>query len=59
MDKIKDPSFEIFINALSVGWHLRKIMEADENLIKDKEMYDYFIYWLERHNIKTDKNVNK
>lgn len=42
--------FEIFYNALSVGWHLRKIMEIDDGFIGDN--YEKFAGWLSRHNIK-------
>lgn len=54
----KDPrtsqskSFEVFQNAISVGWHLRKIQEADPTFMDKKEDWEKFIEWLERHNIK-------
>ncbi len=54
--KKNNKEFSIFLNALSIGWHLRKIMEAKPDLMKDKELYDKFIYWLERHEIKPIKN---
>lgn len=45
-------SFEIFKNALSVGWHLRKVQEADPTFLDDPKDYKSFIGWLERHQIK-------
>jgi hypothetical protein len=49
---MKDKEFEIFYNALSVGWHLRKIVELEPDMLCDTIRYDKFIGWLERHNIK-------
>lgn len=43
-------SFEVLYNALSVGWHLRRIKEADPELLKDPEEFERFMGWLERHN---------
>lgn len=45
-------SFEIFRNALSIGWHLNKIMDLEPDILKDKESWDRFVKWLERHKVK-------
>ena len=47
--------FDIFYNALSVGWHLAKIMEIEPKLIKDIKDWKKLVGWLERHKIKNDK----
>jgi len=39
--------FEIMYNALSIGWHLRKIMELNPNIVEDERL----ILWLIRHKI--------
>lgn len=46
------PSFEVFKNALSVGWHLRKIQEADSTFMDRPEDWDKFVEWCKRHNLK-------
>ena len=56
MKKEKDELFEVFYNALSVGWHLSKIVELDESLLLDTKHWKLFKQWLERHNCKP-KNV--
>lgn len=38
-------------NALSVGWHLRKIMELNPDIIEE----DRFILWLMRHKVLQQK----
>ena len=45
-------SFSIFYDALSVGWHLRRIMELEPDIVSKQELYDKFLGWLGRHNIK-------
>ena len=54
MPKIKEnkKSFEIFINALSVGYHIGKISETDPDFMKDLQSWEKFVSWMERHNIK-------
>ncbi len=44
--------FEIFYNALSVGWHLRKIKEVNPELLKNEKEWIRFMGWLERHDLK-------
>lgn len=44
--------FEILYNALSVGWHLRKIKEVAPELLENEEDFNRFIGWLERHKCK-------
>lgn len=48
-------SFEIFYNTLSIGWHLRKVAEADPDFKLEGDSFDKFIKWLERHQLKTTK----
>lgn len=48
MDNI---NYEVLYNALSVGWHLRKIAEADSEPM-NKEQWKKFVGWMERHNLK-------
>lgn len=48
---MNNKDFEVMVNALSVGWHLRKIMEASPDPMS-REEWDKFVYWCERHNIK-------
>ena len=43
--------FEILYNALSVGWHLRKILEISPNIVESQVEYDRFILWMTRHKI--------
>ena len=43
--------FEVLYNALSVGWHLRKILEISPNIIDSQVEYDRFILWMTRHKI--------
>ena len=47
----KNKDFEILYNALSVGWHLRKILEISPNIIDSQVEYDRFILWMTRHKI--------
>lgn len=47
--------FEILYNALSVGWHLRKIKEAWPEALEDPEEFRYFLKWLDRHGLKADE----
>ena len=56
---MKSKEFKIFINALSVGWHLSKVMEAEPDLIKDIDEFEHWTNWLERHNIKKDEYKKK
>lgn len=44
--------FDIFYNTLSLGWHLRNVMLADPELMKDPEAWQEFVQWLERHKVK-------
>lgn len=46
-----EQSFEVFYNSLSVGWHLRRIVEADGEPMT-KEQFTKFVGWMERHNLK-------
>jgi hypothetical protein len=41
--------FEIFYNALSIGWHLKKVLEIEPKLLDDPILYNKFLFWLERH----------
>ena len=50
--------FIILYNALSVGWHLRRIIEAEPGIVSDPRHYQRFIAWLERHNIKPNGRSN-
>ena len=43
--------FTIFINALSVGWHLRKIVEAESTIIWDDKDFSKLLDWLEKHQL--------
>ena len=43
--------FEILYNALSVGWHLRKILEISPDIVESQVEYDRFILWMTRHKI--------
>lgn len=45
---IKD-DFEILYNALSLGWHLRKITEISPDILSTTENKDRFDAWLARH----------
>ena len=47
--------FEIMYNALSVGWHLRRIMEAVKEKSLTKEERKRFVGWLKRHKIYEDE----
>jgi len=49
---MKEKEFEIMYNALSVGWHLRKIMEIEPEIVNDEKLYKRFIAWLDRHEVK-------
>ena len=42
-------SFLVMYNSLSIGWHLKKIIELEPDILKDKESYRKFQYWLNRH----------
>lgn len=44
----KNKDFEIFINGLSVGWHLAKIKENGK-ILEDGEEYEKLRRWIERH----------
>ncbi len=44
-------SFEVFKNALSVGWHLRKIQEADPTFMDDPKDTEKFLQWMKRHQL--------
>ena len=54
-EKRTNTSFEVFYNALSVGWHLRRIAEADPQFMADKVKWNRFVGWMERHSLKTWK----
>lgn len=47
--------FEIMYNALSVGWHLRKILEISPNIIATQKEQDRFDLWLKRHKVGVNK----
>lgn len=47
----KDKEFEIMYNSLSLGWHLRRIIELEPNIMNDDILKHRFIFWLERHKI--------
>ena len=47
-------NFEVLYNALSVGWHLRKIAEVDPEPMTP-EQWARFVGWLERHNLKQNE----
>lgn len=53
---MKNKEFEVFYNALSVGWHLRKIKEVYPELLEDPEDFRRFLVWLERHKLSPNKN---
>jgi len=53
-DPKKHKSFEIFYNALSVGWHLQKIADADPNFMAGDELWERFTGWMNRHALKKD-----
>lgn len=53
----KDNNFEVFYNALSIGWHLRKIKEVAPDLLLNLKDYERFEGWLERHNCNPWKTV--
>jgi hypothetical protein len=56
---MKDKEFEIFYNSLSVGWHLKRIMELEPEMLNNPLLYNKFISWLDRHNIKPiDKQLS-
>lgn len=40
--------FEVFLNALSVGWHLNSSKMEPMN----EEQWDLFTTWMERHGLK-------
>lgn len=48
----------IFNNALSVGWHLRRVVEQSDFLLDDNNWKD-FVVWMERHCRKDYKNFDK
>ena len=52
-------NFEIFYNALSVGWHLAKIMSLDKDMVSETPEYEKFIKWLGRHDISEKTNSKK
>ena len=41
--------FEIMYNALSVGWHLRKIAEINPMIVSSEAREKRFLEWLGRH----------
>lgn len=45
-----EQSFEVFYNSLSVGWHLRKIAEADQEPMTP-EQWVRFVGWMQRHHL--------
>lgn len=50
-DKTKEKElFDIFYNALSVGWHLRRLVEINPHFIANN--HHEFMAWLERHKVK-------
>ena len=49
---------EIMENALSVGWHLAKIYEADPEILESLEQWEKFSKWLRRH-FNTGENIKK
>lgn len=51
----KNRDFEILYNALSVGWHLRKILEISPDIIASDTERDRFDLWLQRHKVWTQK----
>lgn len=51
--------FELFYNTMSLGWHLRRVMELEPNLISNQEEWDRFVKWLERHKVWTQKKQAK
>jgi hypothetical protein len=53
-----EQSFEVFYNSLSVGWHLRRVAEADPQPMT-AEQWDRFVGWMERHNLKLKPNEIK
>ena len=56
-------SFTIFYNTLSLGWHLRRVIEAEPDLMTNEYEWNQFVKWLERHKVKlydnSYKNVKK
>jgi hypothetical protein len=56
--EVDDVHNEIFNNALSVGWHLRRATERAE-FLKRPEYWDVFTIWLERHLQKNYKRYDK
>ena len=44
-------SFEVFKNALSVGFHFRKIQEADPTFMDNPEDCKRFLEWMKRHKL--------
>ena len=40
---------------MSLGWHLRRVIELEPNLISNQEEWDRFVAWLERHKVWTQK----
>lgn len=55
MQKKTNQHYEVFYNALSVGWHLRKIAEAAPGFMDDQENWERFVGWMERHDLKAKK----
>ncbi len=41
--------FLIAYNAFSVGWHLCKLAELDEELLSSPEQWSKFLTWIKRH----------
>lgn len=48
-----DKDFELLYNALSLGWHLRRIAEMSPDILNSREKKEKFDAWLARH-LKTD-----
>lgn len=56
---IKNKDFKLFLDTLSVGWHLKCIAKNNRKMFLDEKNWNEFIIWLERHLQKNYKNYDK